>query len=275
MARKKAATDIGDDAADNDKPEKARRVIVRAKTPMEWGKLLRTAHAMAWRRLRVEIQVRDRLLAGKPANLDAANAMLRARGLEDHIEAVADIVDPDERARAAQRIAKDEGLCEFWRRSGKPGVWIPSNHLKAMLKENWSVLGLRVEVRGSRGALAEGLFVGAADVKDPADRDWIYLGEAPAGIYEAVAHMTGPTGPVTSIKRHEYVERVRLAFEVMIATAKSVSEKISDDEIAKTLVHACEHGTGACRSQGFGKFDVVEVKEIGGLSDEEVAQLTA
>lgn len=253
--------------------EEKKRVIVRAKQPFEWNTLLKKASAEAWRKLRVEIQVRDKLLAGKPASLDAAQAMLKARGLEDQMDAVSEIVDPEARAAAAQKIKTDEGLCEFSRRKGKPGIWMPSNNLKAMLKENWSVIGLRMKVRGSKGALAEGLFVCAADCTDSAERDWIYLGEAPNGVHQAVAHTTGPSGPVSSIKRHEYVEKPKVAFEVWIANAMSVSEKISDDELAATFVHATEHGTGACRSQGFGKFDVIEVRELPAPSDEEILKL--
>lgn len=274
---KKTAT-----AADGVTPiaPETKRVIVRAKTPMEWGKLLKQATDSAWRKLRVTIQVRDRLLAGKPAALDAANAMLKARGLEDHIEAVADIVDPDLRAKAAERIAKDEGLCEFTRRNDRPGIWMPSNNIKACLKENWSVLGLRVKVRGSRGALAEGLFVcgippAHVDQHDAAERDWIYLGDKPDGTLEAVSHTVGPSGPVSSIKRHEYVVKPILRFDIIIATAESVNEKISDDELAKTLVHASEHGIGACRSQGYGKFDVLSVEELGAVDPLELAQRSA
>lgn len=247
--------------------DKKKRTIIRVKSPLEWGKLLKEASDKAWRRLRVTVQIRDKLMAGKPAALDAANAMLKARGLEDHVEAVSDIVDPEERAKAAEKVAKDEGLCEFSRRPGKPGIWMPSNNIKAMFKENWSVLGLRVEVRGSRGALAEGMFVcgvppAHVDQKDPVERDWVYLGEAPTDVHQAVSHTVGPSGPVSSIKRHEFVHRPKITFDMIIATAKSVNEKISDDEIAKTLVHASEHGMGACRSQGFGRFDVVSVEEI-------------
>ena len=253
MAKKKT-----DDTTEDIKPK---RVIIRAKDPMEWQKLLTTAKEAHWRTLRVEIQVTDKLLAGKPANLDAANAMLKARGLEDKMETAEMITDPTLRQEAADKIAKDEGLCEFSRRDGKPGIWMPSNNIKAGLKENWSVIGLRMTVRGSRGALAEGLFVaGLGDA--PSERDWIYLGEKPDGVYTAVAHTTGPSGPMSSIKRHEFVSAPKITFDVMIANAVSVADKISDDELAQTLVHFQDHGLGACRSQGFGKFTVVSVQEV-------------
>lgn len=258
-APKISATNTDSEATDTkDKDGKPKRVIVRAKSAMDWGNLLKTASDRAWRRLRVVIKVREKFLAGKPASLDAATAMLKARGLEEFVAEAVDIIDPIERERAAAAIAKDEGLCEFVRREGHPGIWIPSNNIKAMIKENWSVLGLRVEVRGSRGAIAEGVFVSGEN----GDSDWIRVGDSPDGVYTAVAHTTGPTGPVSSIKRHEFVVAPTLTFIMMIATVKNVADKISDDELAKTLVHASEHGAGSCRSAGFGKFDVVSVEEL-------------
>lgn len=265
-AKKNQAVDPSDPNAATGaatEPEAPKRTIVRAKTPMDWGALLKKAEETHWRRLRVEIKVRGKLLAGKPASLDAATAMLKARGLEEFVAEAADIADPIERERAAAAVARDEGLCEFTRRDGQPGVWLPSNNVKAGLKENWSVLGLRVEVRGSRGALAEGLFVSGET-----DSDWIRVGDEADGVETMVAHTTGPKGPVSSIKRHEFVVQPTIVFVVMIAHAKSVAEKISDDELAKTLIHYGEHGFGACRSQGFGKFDVVSVQEIEGGAGE-------
>jgi len=236
-------------------------VEVRPRTPFEWKQLLEQAAEEHWRKIRITIQLREWLMAGKPAQLDAANAMLKARGLEAAIEAV-NVEDPTELAEAAEK-ATDEGLCEFHRREGKPGIWFPTNNIKAGLKENWSVLGLRVEHRGSRGAIAEGVFVYAiADEKAaPSERDWIYLGEKPFGTHTAVSHTTGPKGPVSSIKRHEYLVKPKITFEIALANA--IKEKLPDEALAKTLVHFSEHGMGACRSQGYGRFDILDMTELG------------
>jgi hypothetical protein len=127
------------------------------------------------------------------------------------------------------------------------------------------------DVRGSRKAIAEGVFIFAADSwnMDREDRDWIYVGDAPAihpqsGLpyHTAVSHSVGPKGPVSSIKRHEFVVRPVIKFDMYVANYASVDEKLSDDDIADTFTHFKEHGLGACRSQGFGKFEVLEVKEL-------------
>lgn len=255
----------------SEKEEKPKRAVIRVKTPHAWANLLQQSLEKHWRRLEITIQFNEWLMAGKPKSLDAANAMLKARGLEDHIEAVAEIEDPEIKAMAVERIRSDEGLCEFSRRPGKPGLWLPANNIKAGFKENWSVLGKMNEVRGSRKAIAEGLFVFCVDSwrTNPEDRDWIYLGEeSDLGIsdgnpfFTAVSHSVGPKGPVSSIKRHEFVANALIAFDVYVAQFTSVEEKLSDDDIADTLVHFGVHGLGACRSQGFGKFTVVQVREL-------------
>jgi hypothetical protein len=290
------------------------KVTVQPKKATDWGALLASAAADHWRTLRVTVRVREKLLAGKPAQLDAAKAMLKARGLEDKIEALritdsnalklaaaaAGVTDALATPETAQEVAEaasetvDEGLCEFHRREGRPGLWMPANNVKAMLKENWSVLGYRVEHRGSRGAMAEGVFVFGVDAKD---KDWIRLSEksAPDAVEVAVSHTTGPKGPVSSIKRHEYLLRPTVTFDIAMAVLavhepkkadakKSESEgdaetkskigrlKIPDDALARTLVHAAEHGLGACRSQGHGRFDIVSVEETGSKSESEIAK---
>lgn len=227
--------------------------VVERRSPFDWSALKTKAEADHWRKLRVVILVRDKMHAGKPAQLDAAKAMLAARGLTDIVEA-REAERPAEE-RAAEVV--DEGLCEFHRREGRPGIWWPSNHMKACLKENWSVLGYRVEHRGSRGALAEGVFVMGID-RD--DRDWIYLGAGPGGVDQSVSHHIGPRGPQSSIKRNEFVQAARIEFEVWIARA--ITDKLPDEALADVLLHAQEHGIGANRSQGLGRFDVVSVDEL-------------
>jgi len=289
-------------AAKAPKADPAERVQVQRKTPMQWAALLQQQEAQNWRTLRVTIQIRNRLYAGSPAALDAARAMIAARGLDDVLEAVkqhdpaalkmaleahglgsvidvpiapmrvgaaGEVMDPTatEAAAAAAEVS-DAGLCVFHRRDGRPGIWLPANNIKAGIKENWSVLGFRNEIRGSRGALAEGVFVyGVGEPGQPVDArglDWVYLGEKPDGVDVAVSHTTGPKGPVSSIKRHEYRIAPTLVFDIRIALAGAVAEKFDDAKLADMLVHFGEHGVGACRSQGNGRFSIVSIEEVDG-----------
>jgi len=288
--KKKAATN-GAAASEAAAPATKKVVSIERKKPFDWEGLKAKVEQDHWRKFKIVIQIREKMHAGKPAQLDAANAMLKARGLEEVVEAREAERPLEERVEETV----DQGLCEFHRREGKPGLWWPSNNLKACFKENWSVLGYRKDatprskrkgededtvmseameeaglegekkkakpkgktLQGSRGAWAEGVFVSGIP-----ERDWILLSpnEEPDGVDTNVSHTTGPKGPQASIKRNEYLNRPVITAEIWIARA--VADKIPDESFADMLIHAQEHGIGANRSQGIGKFDVVSVEEI-------------
>lgn len=256
MARKKAP-----DAPDA--PNPATPAVIQPKTRMAWAALIADIAAKKWRRIHVTIQVREKLLGGKPRNLDAAKAMVAARGLADTLEVVSE--EPGARAIAAAAAA-EEGINEFHRRPGMEGIWLPTNNIKAGLKENWSVLGYRREYIGSRVSLAEALFV--YSVQPPAspsvERDYIYLGEKPDGMDTSVCHSDIQGVRVSSIKRNEYVLRPVISFEIAIAS--EITQKLPDNALGAVLLHFGEHGLGAGRSQGPGKFDLISIEDVG-LSD--------
>lgn len=247
--------------------------IIRPKDPDAWQRLLAQSAATHWRYLHIDIQMRDKLLGGKPKRLDAANAMLKARGLEDQIEALPD--DAAGREEAA-RIAVDEGICEFPRRPDLAGIWFKTFQFKAGIKENWAVLGKRMKNWGSRQALAEGVFVSSRPAEDPqgvrapgwetrrSELDWLYLGEQPDGIDTSTTHSSTPKGQIAAVKRHEYVLRPILRFQIKIA--RVLCEKIPDEDIADMLHHFGEHGLGASRSQDYGKFDILYLSDVGAIA---------
>ena len=268
---------------ENEKSANGKQVLIERKTPFDFEALKKKVLGEHWRKFAVEVKVREKMHGGKPVQLDAAKAMLKARGLEDIVEAREAAVPGEERAITVV----DEGLCAFHRRGpavegapDKPGLWWPSNNFKACLKENWSALGYNMDarpkskrgkltkegeggedagkaLRGSRGALHEGLFVVSTNVDD---LDWIYLAAKADGIDQNVSHTTGPKGPQSSIKRNEYLWQPSFKVEIWIASA--VVQKIPDETLVDVLLHAQEHGIGANRSQGYGKFDVVSCVEI-------------
>lgn len=229
------------------------------KKGVNWGSLLETARREHWRKLLVTLRFRDRLHAGKPASLDGAKAMLKARGLEDQIEPLP--LGDAERAVVAEEVVQ-EGLCEFTRRAGKSGIWFPSHHIKAGLKENLSVLKITQEKRGTKGEMAEGIFVYGVvpEGAESIERDWVYLGEGPDGQDTSVTHSMTARGPITAIKRNEYVLRREISFEV--ALSLRAVQKISPEDFVAVMVHFAEHGLGANRSQGIGKFDLVSIVDV-------------
>lgn len=233
----------------------------RARTNEMWikpfdfdGALVRTIKEH-WNRIFVTIRLRDQMHGGKPFSLDAAKAMLKARGLADQIVPLP--VDPEERAEAAATV-QDEGLCGFARRAGKTGIWFPSFFIKAGLKENASALKITQDKHGTKGELHELIYVWAAGEMDAAERAWIRLGDEPDGIEQSVCHTTGPSGPRSSIKRNEYVLRKEISFEIVLT--RDAVRRLTPDDMTRIMVHFSEHGLGANRSQGRGTFDIVSMK---------------
>lgn len=257
---------------DEKKEEESKKkvVVIEPKDKDQWTELLKAAGAKHWRSLKVVFRFRDKLLAGKPKSLKYAEAMVKAKGLDDKL-LVKEVTDPNEVAEQVKQ-ASEAGLCEFHRREGRPGIWFPCNNIKAGLKENWSVLGLTYEKRGSKGAMAEGVFV-YSDIRshggDLGELDWVYLGAGPDGIEEGVVHSTGPTGPRSSLKRNEFVVGREVTFYINIA--RDVYAKLDGDEgLAKTLIHFQHHGLGASRSQGFGKFDLISVEDCDNMLEDDL-----
>lgn len=244
----------------NDAPAPKVPAVIVPKNSIAWDALLKKAEVDRWRQIQVTIKLREKLYGGKPRHLDAAKAMIAARGLEDTLEALPE--NPEERAAIAERVS-EEGINEFHRRPGKPGIWLPCNNLKAHLKENWSVLGYRKEYIGSRVSLAEAVFVYSIHPKGTpnVERDYIYLGEKADGIDTTVCHSDIRGQKVASIKRNEFLLEPTIKFEICIA--KEVAPKIPDEALASMLLHGAEHGIGASRSQGLGKFDILEIKDVG------------
>ena len=85
------------------------------------------------------------------------------------------------------------------------------NNLKAMLKENWSVLGLRVEVRGSRGALAEGLFVCAEKVRLVNVVYQLPLVSVRSPAVPVTMEITTTATPISSDRRAPKIRRERMS----------------------------------------------------------------
>ena len=61
-------------------------VHIKPKAPTDWLAMIKEVSTEHWLTLRVTIKIRELLLAGKPARLDAAEAMVKARGLGEVLD---------------------------------------------------------------------------------------------------------------------------------------------------------------------------------------------
>lgn len=207
-------------------------------------------------RYAVAIQVRDRIVGGMPRNPELIASWVQATRPDGEAE------DP---AKTAALIQEDAELIvnavaeKMW--TGFPehselGLFLPTRQVKALLKQSASVLGITKKKRGSKQILAEGLEVKAKT--DPRDR--LYFGKKKAdGTEEKAIHVMTAQGPRSALKRFDYVLEPRFEFEIwVLKTHAQETRHIGEEELVAILQHAQENGLGASRSQGEGKFDVVE-----------------
>ncbi len=138
------------------------------------------------------------------------------------------------------------------------GLYIESRQLKAGIKENVNVLfaGQRWgrTRKGPKSFTAERTFV---------NPDRLYLGvKEPDGIDLVIGHVKDKQGERSTVTYYEYVMQPTLEFEI-IAARQNTGEKNEIDAIphedwARVWTLYEENGIGALRSQGHGRFDIVQ-----------------
>ncbi|GAI58812.1 unnamed protein product, partial [marine sediment metagenome] len=125
-------------------------------------------------------------------------------------------------AKEAQEIdlIKEEEEKKAWTgfKKDEKGLYLDSYQIKGMVKEVVKVLKLASKHRGLAGLIQSGFFIYPAR---------IHLGkEKPDRFIEETAVVMGPRGPRSIIKRHDYVEKVRLNFEIRFFNTGILTEKI-------------------------------------------------
>lgn len=191
----------------------------------------------------VEVKIRDKLLGGKPKTEKLIEGWLKTRGREQTLPKETQEIDTleEEEKKAWTGFKKDEA-----------GLYLDSYQIKGMIKEVVKVLKLAGKHRGLAGLIQSGFFVYPPR---------IYLKrEKPDGFIEETAVVMGPRGPRSIIKRHDYVEKVGLSFEIRFFNTRILTEKI-----LKLILEAGEEvGLGTNRHQGgeFGRFELLSFKKI-------------
>jgi len=224
------------------------------------GKGVFAAGATLFSAYRAQLVFRDKLVGGIPKDPKLIEGWLRARArIEDTNElrhamlrTMSELgaeVRPDmsfnDLVDSSDAIAPPKQTTGF--KVGEEGLYIESRQIKAMLKESTNILfgGERwgTTKKGPRAFLAERVFV---------EPDKLWLGtQEPGGIQLMIGHLTGATGPRSTLGYFEYVERPTLSFRVTV-----VRDCITSEQWADIWIHAQENGLGALRSQGFGRFYV-------------------
>ena len=219
-------------------------------------------------RVRLRLKLRDRILAGIPANDDILDWFMEKRHMSEEAKAEfkarveGGLLTEDE-----QEEIKETSKCVFERdRDGDLCVW--HGNFKAMLREIFVTLGITQKApkrrgkgkdgeedksgaAGGRQTMQHGIHVDPLRVKFMRDGKTIKVAD---GAIDKVKHITDASGKRSAIGRHEYVDQP----EMVVEFKWPADGVIDEDDMKKALAVCQDDGVGACRSQGFGKFDVVE-----------------
>lgn len=195
-----------------------------------------------YQKYKVEVEIRDKLLGGKPKSDKLIKGWLKSRGRENTFEREKEEIDfLEEEKKAWSGFKRD-----------KKGLHLDSYQIKGMIKEVVKVLKLGRSVRGLLNLLTSGFFIYPAR---------IYLGkDKPDGFVEETAQIMGRMGPRSIVKRHDYVEKVNFSFEVWFFDTKVLNE-----ETLKLILEAGQEvGLGTNRHEGgeFGKFKIVSLARL-------------
>lgn len=228
----------------------------------------------------VTIVFRDRLVGGQPKDPklvegwlkaktgitddDEIRAMMRSHLLEVGIEGAAQMTQEDLTA-AAEKASSEiaERKTQGFKRDAADRPVIEARHLKAGIKECVNILFAGDKWgstrKGPKGFTAERVFV------EP--------GRIPVGLASdvlvdlAVGHITGPSGPMSTIGYYEYVEKAEASFTIKQLLGQSRGSRgepsLSYDQWARVFAHMELNGIGAMRSQSFGQFVVTRFEVRG------------
>ena len=223
--------------------------------------------ATLWTTYRATLAFRDKLVGGVPKDPKLIEGWLRSRaGIEDskdlRMAVLRTLSEVDSSGASAAVDAADDvaaALVAQKRTTGFKcapdlGLYVEGRQIKAMLKESTNIVfaGERwgPTRKAARSFFAERVFV---------DPDRICLGVAePSGVETIIGHISGPTGPRSTLGNYEYVLQPVIDFRVLI-----LRDCIDAEQCRDIWCLAQENGFGTLRSQGFGRFDVVEWERMG------------
>lgn len=202
----------------------------------------------------VSIKMRERIYGGTPKTKEMIRTWIESR--TKYKDAIT-----DEQVETAEEVMGEAAEERSWMgfQEDANGLFIDTNNIKAMLKQGGSILGIFKKKRGSKQIMCEGM-----EVKTMKGTSRLHLErEEPDGYLEKPIHVMTAQGPRTAIKRADYLENIEFSFSIwVLKTAAAETRHVGRAEIVRILTFSQENGLGADRSQGAGKFDVVNFQQV-------------
>lgn len=206
---------------------------------------------------RVKLVFREKLCGGIPRNAETIKSWVESKtGFKDE--------KAEEMTKEAIEAMKEQLTESSWngfKQDVAHGLYIEPRQVKAMLRESCTTLGIFKKQRGSKQIYQHGLEVKGVQHEQPSR---IYLDRLkPDGQDEGPIHIMTAQGPRSALKRLDYVEKAVIEFDLWrYKTHANETRHISHDNFVRILTFAQENGLGADRSQGHGKFDIIEFQQV-------------
>lgn len=216
-----------------------------------------------YHRWKVKIRILERMDGGVPKDKSM---------IKKWVEAKTGFADEQSQKLAEEHLPDIEALTEaeskgLWTgfKKDSTGHYIESRQIKAMFRECFVVCGITGTKRGSRQILQHGF-----EIKGPNAGSKVYMEDVETGSMEVeiedeekAIHVNTQQGPRSALKRVDFVTQATLDFEIwVLITDPRATNHIGEEEIVEALNLAQENGLGANRSQGSGKFEVLEFEPI-------------
>jgi hypothetical protein len=236
----------------------------------------------------VRIRFRDKVLAGVPKNGNPLDYYVNSKHMSD--EEKADFVERVKQGEVTPEEKEEikETSCLQFEKDHDGDLCIYHGNIKALLREIFVCTGLSAlrakgaakkgkgkneilpdgtpadsEIAGSdkfdavhsraggRQNLGHMIHIDPVHVKIMKDGKPT---QNPDGVLPKVKHFPSPTGPKSALGNHDFFEYAEMEFVM-----KWYKGGIHNHEQVKlAMALAQDDGLGACRSQGFGKFDIVK-----------------
>lgn len=209
---------------------------------------------------RVKCRFRERIVGGHPASSELIAAWIRKHTGHDDELTKQQIAEAQDARSEAERLAEQlkESTYNIFLRD-ENGLYIETRQVKACLRECFSTQRIFVTKAGTKQIFQHAFFVDGIR-----HQSRVYLGVMePTGVEEKPIHVSGPQGPRNALKAAEYVEGAEIQFIIrVLKTAPADKRHISMEMLNDVLYQAQDDGLGADRSQGAGKFDVIEFAKV-------------
>lgn len=212
---------------------------------------------------RIKFEFRGRVFGGYPKATELIAPWIKSRtGFDDDLTKQ----QVTEAEQAMESQALEESSWTGFPSDPGVGLYLDTRAVKSGMRECFSVARIFVDKPGTKQIFQHALVVDGLLHQDRLyfTRGDKFLAE-PDGYIERPIHPETAQGKRSALKRADYVENAQIEFLLRVLTTHPQEKRhIGRGELELALTLFQEDGLGADRSQCFGRFNVIEIEELGG-----------